>query len=196
MGTGSAARTTSRVCQEPPHPWAGRGHVRGLHLASESPPAPLLPPTKTPIWHRRRGTFKGPRGSGGSEGPRRGVVEEQPSPGWQSQVLCPEELPRGWGAGAGLGVWVGVARREEGQAGPRGAGRAAGAGEGPGSEAGLGLCPAVAPWPCPASARLLISSFSPFMVFPVAVAFINKHFGDLPLRTSAPQESRALNIYK
>lgn len=50
--------------------------------------------------------------------------------------------------------------------------------------------------PCPASDGLLISSFSPFMVFPVAVAFINKHFGDLPLRTSAPQESRALNIYK
>lgn len=50
--------------------------------------------------------------------------------------------------------------------------------------------------PCPASGGLLISSFSPFMEFPVAVAFINKHFGDLPLRTSAPQESRALNIYK
>lgn len=71
-------------------------------------------------------------------------------------------------------------------------------------EAGLGLCPAVVPrpaeaLPCPAVPRLgslLISSFSPFMVFPVAVAFINKHFGDLPLRTSAPQESRALNIYK
>lgn len=71
-------------------------------------------------------------------------------------------------------------------------------------EAGLGLCPAVVPGqrrprhapPCPASGSLLISSFSPFMVFPVAVAFINKHFGDLPLRTSAPQESRALNIYK
>lgn len=90
------------------------------------------------------------------------------------------------------------------QAGPWWAGRVAGAGEGPGLEAGLGLCPAVAPrpWrpygapPCPASGSWLISSFSPFMVFPVAVAFINKHFGDLPLRTSAPQESRALNIYK
>lgn len=132
-------------------------------------------------------------------------MKERPLVGWLSKGCALEELSHrlcvpAWGRAEGR-RGVGVSWRE---AGPWGAGRAAGAGEGPGLEAGLGLCPAVVPGqrrprhapPCPASGSLLISSFSPFMVFPVAVAFINKHFGDLPLRTSAPQESRALNIYK
>lgn len=97
----------------------------------------------------------------------------------------------------GVGVALGLG-------GTWGAGRAAGAGRdlarrqvwGSAQRWHPGQCSSSHALPCPASDGLLISSFSPFMVFPVAVAFINKHFGDLPLRTSAPQESRALNIYK